>query len=383
MVRALGIDPGTGSMDILAIDDESMKVLFEESVPRDAVTRDPSIIIDVVRKVDNDVGLDAIVAPSGYGIPLKPVSEASYEEICEATFIHGRDWVARLRIVGLRELMKMFKHSSLPAWFTPGVIHLPTVPRWRKANKIDLGTADKVYSVAAALWGEVDERGTPLGDVRIIVVEAGLAYNAALAVKGGAIVDGVGGTSGPPGFLGMGFMDAELAYALSHVEPGFSKARLFQGGASSLAEVSSLEMLEKLYGEGHPSAVEAVNMMAESMVKAVMSLVPSLGDAPERVYVSGRIFRLDRVGSEVRKRLREALGLLGGGEVVETPRLGSRTKEGATGAALIASGLAGGRFKWLVEALRLKESQGSIFDHVMLDRDVVEALKAEFRYCRL
>ncbi len=381
MARVLGIDPGTGSMDILAIDDEGMKVLFEESVPRDEVTRDPSIIIRIVERVHDSVGLDAVVAPSGYGVPLKPAREASDEEICEATFIHGRDYVARLRIVGLRELMRLFRSSRLPAWFTPGVVHLPTVPRWRKANRIDLGTADKVYSAAAALRAEVELRNVPLSETRFVVVEAGMAYTAAVAVKGGAIVDGVGGTSGGPGFMGMGFMDAELAYALSHVEPGFSKARLFQGGASSISGARTPEELEALYAESYDRAVEAVNALAEAAAKAVAQLIPSLGGPPERVYVSGRVFRLPRVGREIVRALENFMAAVGGGPVEPVPSLGSRVKEGATGAALIASGLAGGRYSWIVEALRLRESRGSIFDHIALERGLVEAIKAEFRHC--
>jgi predicted butyrate kinase (DUF1464 family) len=77
----------------------------------------------------------------------------------------------------------------------------------------------------------------------------------------------------------------------------------------------------------------------------------------------------------------EDLSLMGGGEVAQAPRLGERTKEGATGAAIIASGLAGGRFTWVVEALRLRESRGSIFDHVALSPETPRLLKAEFSRC--
>ena len=41
-------------------------------------------------------------------------------------------------------------------------------------------------------------------------------------------------------------------------------------------------------------------------------------------------------------------------------------KEAAWGAALIADGLAGGRYRELVEAMRLREAQGTVLDQLYL-----------------
>jgi len=39
----------------------------------------------------------------------------------------------------------------MPVYFTPGVVHLNTVPSYRKWNKFDMGTADKVCCVALGI----------------------------------------------------------------------------------------------------------------------------------------------------------------------------------------------------------------------------------------
>ena len=54
--------------------------------------------------------------------------------------------------------------------------------------------------------------------------------------------------------------------------------------------------------------------------------------------------------------------------VVETVELwslkGSKAKHAAQGAAVIADGLAGGRWAGLVDQLRLREAGGTVLDHL-------------------
>ena len=60
------------------------------------------------------------------------------------------------------------------------------------------------------------------------MLELGGAFSAALAVDGGRIVDGLGGSSGPIGARACGALDAEVAYLLG---PALSKRTVFSGGA--------------------------------------------------------------------------------------------------------------------------------------------------------
>jgi predicted butyrate kinase (DUF1464 family) len=58
---------------------------------------------------------------------------------------------------------------------------------------------------------------------------------------------------------------------------------------------------------------------------------------------------------------------------------GKVAKQAAEGAAIIANGLAGGKYRKLVDVLKLKESKGTIFDHVtVVDKD--QLIKRFSRY---
>ena len=377
MVRALGIDPGTGSMDLLAFDDETGEVFYAEAIPRRLVTENPSTVIERVRRVHRVHRLDAIVAPSGYGMPLKRVQEASEADIKLATFITCEDESRGLQIVGLRRLMRMFRDSDLPAWFTPGGVHLPTIPSYRKANRIDMATADKIFTVAAAIAAERAAGAEP-GDVNIIVIEVGQAYTSAMLVEESRITDAVAGTAGFWGFMGGGFMDSELAYALAAVRPRFSKRLLFSGGVSSVFGIRGLEDLEEELVRGEKRAVEAVKMLAEGVVKAASALASTAAVGPKAIYLSGRAMRYARIARAIRESLRRS-PMLSGLPVRRPLVLSPKTKEGASGAAIIANGLAGGVYEWIIDSLRLRESSGHIFSWVV-DESLKHDLVNEFAF---
>ncbi|MCE4627653.1 MAG: DUF1464 family protein [Desulfurococcales archaeon] len=373
MVRALGIDPGTGSMDLLAFDDETGEVFYAEAIPRRLVTEDPSIVIERLMRIHRAYGLDAIVAPSGYGMPLKRVQEASDADIRLATFITCEDEERGLQIVGLRRLMQMFRDSDLPAWFTPGGVHLPSIPAYRKANRIDMATADKIFTVAAAMAAERLGGARP-ENINIIVVEIGQAYTSAMLVEESRITDAIAGTAGFWGFMGGGFMDSELAYALAAVRPRFSKKLLFSGGVSSIYGISGFDELEEGLGRGVGKAREAANMLAEGVVKAASALVSTARKRPTAIYLSGRAMRYPLISRMIVEGLKRS-PLLSDLPAKRPLLLSPTAKEGASGAAIIASGLAGGAYRWVVDSLGLRESSGHVFSWVVdegLKRDLVD-----------
>src|SRR5208283_1534739 len=133
MVKAIGIDSGTKTMDFYGFDDKNGKVLIDLAIPRDEITKNPSLIIEKLKETQHKSGLiDAIVGPSGYGMPLQKARDARYADIALATFVTEADVERKLKIIGLREAMKMMKTTEdLEVWFTPSVVHLTTVPKYR------------------------------------------------------------------------------------------------------------------------------------------------------------------------------------------------------------------------------------------------------------
>ncbi|BAA29300.1 DUF1464 family protein [Pyrococcus horikoshii] len=373
MVKAIGIDSGTKSMDIFGFDDETGEVIVDVAVDRNEVTKNPRIIVDILREVQREHGtIDAIVGPSGYGIPLKPAREATNEEIALATFITKADVERRLKIVGLRELMVLMREAKdLNIYFTPGVIHLPTVPEWRKANKIDLGTSDKVFTVVLSIVRHSEREGIPYDKVNLIAVEIGFAYTSAMAVKNGQIVDAMAGTAGFTGYLGMGFMDSELAYALANALEDFSKLKLFEGGAAYIGGIDPFEVSPEEFvklAKEDENVAKGYNAMIEGIVKDVFSLLPSV--IPDAIYLSGRFSRIPEFFKDVKESLEEAFSMYGFSIEVRKLESRAKAKEAAEGGAILANAIAGGIYRELIEVLKLRESSGKIFDWVHLsDRD--------------
>ncbi len=239
----------------------------------------------------------------------------------------------------MRELLT----SQLPVVFLPGVIHLPTVPPHRKINRIDLGTADKLCVAALALAQRTRKLGIDFPEYDGCVLELGSVFTACMVLNGGQIVDGLGGTSGPPGWRGGGAWDGELAYLLSPLQ----KRDLFTGGAASVSD-----------------AALGRRMFREAIAKAVSSL-RSLTRF-EEVVLSGRLLENE---PELVEEVAADLSLIV--RVVYLESLpGAWVKHTAQGAALLADGLAGGRYASLVEHLALKEASGTVLDWVYHPRRI-------------
>ena len=142
-----------------------------------------------------------------------------------------------------------------------------------------------------------------------------------------------------------GALDAEAAYLLG---AALSKQTVFSGGALVDADLSA--GLEALRGD--PRHAEGRLALEEGAAKAALALTVS-APAPREIMLSGRL----------------APGLL---EALQA-RLGHvapvRIATGLTaarGAAVLADGLAGGRYAALVECMAVRDASGSALDHLRI-----------------
>ena len=296
--------------------------------------------------------IDLVAGPSGYGLPLIAARDLTEADLRLAYLAAEGESGG---IVGFTSLMRVLARSSTPVVLTPGVVHLASVPAHRKVNRVDMGTADKVCAAALAIREQAERRGCGERDVSFILLELGGAFTAAMAVDGGRIVDGFGGTSGPLGVLGAGALDGEVAFLAGSVP----KRLLFVGGAATIAgdPDAPAEAIAT------PSTVRgrlAWEAYVESAVKAAAALAVSVPRACE-VILSGRLALVAGVGDELARRLAD---LIPAASVHVLTGFAAVAKQGAQGAALIADGLAGGRSAALVDALGIREASGTVLDHL-------------------
>jgi predicted butyrate kinase (DUF1464 family) len=343
-MRAVGIDPGTGSFDFFGKEGE--KIILDRSVPVAEVARDPTVLLDTLRKV---FPLDIIVGPSGYGLPPTPIKDITEREL---TLMVPDDKSIPL-YDGIRRVIRLMQAEGFPVHFTPGVIHLKTVPAYRKANKMDMGTADKVCCAALAIRDQAEQYGIGYGETSFILVEIGYAFTAVLAVDGGRIVDGLGGTSGGPGFISSGSMDAELAVRLGE----FPGVVLFSGGARDLSGRADLTP-EELARE-RSSYDASWNMLMESIVKGVAAMCVSV-ERPREILLSGRLTEIAEIAEALVGRLSRF------GSVRKVGRHATVAKEAAEGAYIMGEGLLGGSYQGIVECLDLRGAGGTMYDHVIV-----------------
>lgn len=329
-MRVAGCDPGTSSLDVVVLADG--KVVSERRWRPAELSRGARAVVDFL---EAEGPLDLVAAPSGYGLPLVRAEELSPAEERMLALVRPDDRGRARGVVGLTKIVRALHESTLPAIFIPGGIHLPTIPAHRKVDRVDMGTPDKICVTALAIERTASRTGRAFDDLDLLVVEIGSTFSAVLAVSRGKIVDARAGSFGPVGPGAAGALDGELAYLCGSL----SKDDLFAGGVGrDPSDGSALRLRESLVQAA--GALTAVTPAREVVLQA-----HGLGEHP------------------IVREIENDLGRFGPVTRLESLP-GSRLKQAAQGAALVADGLAGGRHRDLVEHLELAGASGSVLDHL-------------------
>ena len=343
MTRVAGVDPGTVSFDVCVLDDG--EITLERSFRTADVGADPELLVNAL--VDHGP-FELVLGPAGYGLPLVPVEQVGERELALMLLVREDEPPGHVGVGGMRAIVRALMASGLPIVFGPGAIHLPTIPPYRKWNRIDLGTADKVASAALCIADQANRLGVEFAETSFVMLELGGAFSAALAVDGGRIVDGLGGSAGPIGARACGALDAEAAYLLG---AALSKRTVFSGGA--LGEVDFSAGLEALRRD--PRHREGWLALEEGAVKAALALTAS-APTPREILVAGRLAPAPGMIDALSARLAH----------VAPVRIATGLAA-ARGAAVLADGLVGGRYAALVECLGVRDAGGSVLDHLRVE----------------
>jgi predicted butyrate kinase (DUF1464 family) len=332
LVRVVGTDPGTSSLDLLLLVDGAVR--DQARLTPESLRDDPG---SLVATLERWAPLDLVAGPSGYGVPLVLGESLTEHDLDQMSLVRPEQRGTGVGIIGFRAWVRALAGSGFPVVFLPGGVHLPTIPRHRKLNAIDLATPDKVAVAALALQADLRERGgdgSDLTEATFAVVELGSAFSAVLVIERGRLVDAASGTRGPIGMRSGGVWDGEVAYWRSPL----SKDQLFRGGLIDLGP-------------------EGPDAFRESLIKHVAGLQAITPF--DRLYLSGAA--ADR--PDIATIATEALGRFG--TLRPLPRLdGAWVKHAAQGAALLADGLVGGRYAHLVAALELRGASGGLLDQL-------------------
>lgn len=323
-MRVVGIDPGTHSFDLFGMED-NREIIVDESITSEEVFQKPYILIEALERL---MPLDIIIGPSGWGIPLKGIEDITENDIGRMIPLDTNVAVNE----GIKSVLLEMKKRKMPTYFTPGVIHLETVPAYRKWNKFDMGTADKVCCVALGIKDQSERLGISFRETSFIYVEMGYGFTATIAIEGGKIVDGIGGTNGSIGFLACGGMDAEIAIRL---KPPLTQDIVFRGGVRDFVG-KNIEPADLV------NFKEAMVLLGENLEKDVVSMLVSQ-PRPREIILSGRLTEHEFITAELVGRLGKYA------PVIKVKKLSQVAKEAACGAYIIGEGLLGGKYHNLVE----------------------------------
>ncbi len=351
MVRVIGIDPGSKSWDFFGLDDDI--IILDTSIPSKDLIQEPKKAITIIKSVNN---IDLMVAPSGFGLPLKDAHELTEKDIFFTLLKFDKK--EKDKLLGLGDILRLLKAEPINGVLVPGVKHLLTVPKYRKINKIDMGTADKLCTAVVGIRDQMERLNIQPEEINFIMVEIGYGFTAVLAIENGQIIDGIGG-SNIMGFRACGSLDGELAYLIKNIK----KENIYKGGVATISGYSDLSLKEiTLLAERDKQVKTALKAYISSVKKAVFGISSSFSSKEKitEILLAGRGTELNYI----RDRMINNLNSLAPVKLMKN--YSHIAKRAAQGATFIANGLLGGKFEPIINNLKIKEATGSILDDIFI-----------------
>jgi len=353
-LTVIGVDPGSLSWDFFGLNGK--EIILDTSIPSKEIVSNPEKAISIIKTIDM---IDLIVAPSGFGLPLKKVDALSKEDLFLTLMKY--DMNEKNQLLGLGNVLKLIKKEKIPGVIIPGVKHLPTIPRYRKVNKIDMGTADKLCTAVTGIRDQIERFNLSPQNSNFIMVEIGYGFTAVLAIENGQIIDGIGG-SNIMGFRACGSLDGELAYLIKNVK----KKDIYGGGVSFIAGYEGLSLEEiTLLAQKDSRTKLALDAYFSSVDKAVYGITSSFSerDKIKEILLAGRGAEVIPIKEAITSNLKKIA------PVKLMKSYSHLSKRAAQGAAFIANGLMKGEFEPIVSNLKITESSGSILDDIFIPFD--------------
>lgn len=351
MVKVIGIDPGSKSWDFFGLNNEEL--ILDTSLPTKELIDEPQKAITIIKSVEN---IDLMVAPSGFGLPLKEVKDLTEKDIFFTLLKF--DQKEKNKLVGLGKVLRLIKAQNVPGIIVPGVKHLPTVPKYRKINKIDMGTADKICTAVTGIRDQMERFEVPPEETNFIMVEIGYGFTAVLAIENGQIIDGIGG-SNIMGFRACGALDGELAYLIKNIH----KKNIYKGGVAYISGYSDLSLKEIiLLAEKDEQTKIALKAYLSSVKKAVFGISSSFSSKHKikEVMLAGRGANLTYLKDKMIRGLNDIAPV----RIMKS--YSQIAKRAAQGAAFIANGILGGQFEPIMNNLKIRDAKGSVLDDIFI-----------------
>ncbi len=341
--KCLGLDPGSLSWKAAVLDDHGL--IWTGKVATEDVCRDPDIMKSLV--YEHRDGLQAIAAPSGFGLPLVPIDRIGKRELSLMTL--KRDGPGIVGVARAIEVLKAVQRDiGAKCFVLPSVKHLTTVPVRRKINRVDLGTTDKLCAAAHALQKLVEKQSASYEDISFVLGEIGSSFVGMVCVKRGKVVDGIGGTNASFGVGASGALDAELA----HIWHFPDKASLYSGGLADAAGMPLGQIEESLSGTLPPRARHAFARFVESVTCDASAMASRNG---VETFVLSSV-----LGPKMNEAIEDSLKRVG----LKVVKGINDEMSASIGAAFLVNGLIGGRYRRLSETLAIAKARGSIMDHI-------------------